>query len=150
MRYLNHILSMREFNESVKNISNDVKQTIKDILLPISDIDYTISVSESPSLDFRGEQIGTELTIRVVTYTDKPLVITDDIKGDFITMKEYLESEGFSSIEARYVRDNIQTIRNREFDTFIKNMDINLLGYSSLPSSRHILSNLLFVAKKIE
>jgi hypothetical protein len=141
---------MREFNESVKNISNDVKQTIKDILLPISDIDYTISVSESPFFDFRGEQIGTELTIRVVTYTDKPLVITDDIKGDFITMKEYLESEGFSSIEARYVRDNIQTIRNREFDTFIKNMDINLLGYSSLPSSRHILSNLLFVAKKIE
>jgi hypothetical protein len=141
---------MREFNESVKNISNHVKQTIKDILLPISDIDYTISVSESPFFDFRGEQIGTELTIRVVTYTDKPLVITDDIKGDFITMKEYLESEGFSSIEARYVRDNIQTIRNREFDTFIKNMDINLLGYSSLPSSRHILSNLLFVAKKIE
>lgn len=118
----------------------DIIQTVKDILLPLSDLDYTISVTETNLFHNRSKCFLPGLTIRVVTYTDKPLVITDEIKEDFITMKDYLESEGFSSIEAKYVRGDAQV--KRKFDDFIKNMD--------LPDYSNTLRNLLFTAKKIE
>ena len=150
--FIKNLMSKREksklkTNESIKESESkeDIIQTIKDILLTLSDLDYTISVTQNNL--YRGDfnidsLIGYEFFIRIVRYTDKPLVMTDEIKDDFITMKDYLESEGFTSIEAHYVRNDNSNNRNREFDDFIKNM--NLPGYSNT------LRNLLFTAKKIE
>jgi hypothetical protein len=124
----------------------DIIQTVKDILLPISDLDYSISVTESPLYhqDFNMHSlIGYELIIRVVSWGDQSLLITDDIKQDFITMKDYLESEGYNSIEVLYHLATPGSISSRdikEFDDFMK--------YE--PWQKVQIQNLLFVAKKIE
>ena len=108
--------------------SDDIKQVIKDILLPISDLGYDISVNGDDS----------ELVIRVVIWGDEPLLITDEVKDEFIRMKDYLKSEGYNSIKAKfYLNDRSQD--EKEFDDFI---NINSIT-SHLP-----LANLLFVAKK--
>jgi len=109
--------------------SSDIEQVIKDILLPISDgnFQYEISVTEDDD--------NSHLIIRVVSWTDEPLLITDEIKEEFISMKDYLESEGYSSILVKYWRPNSVSSSER-FDYFINNVE----GH---------LSNLLFVAKKI-
>jgi hypothetical protein len=129
----------------------DIIQTVKDILLPLSDLDYTISFTQNNL--YRGDfnidsLIGYEFIIRIVRYTDKPLVVTDEIKEDFITMNDYLESEGFSSIEAHYVRGDAQV--KREFDDFIKNAGINLPTSDYKGDDLNSYRNLLFTAKKIE
>jgi hypothetical protein len=103
--------------------SSDIEQVIKDILLPISDgnFQYEISVTEDDD--------NSHLIIRVVSWTDEPLLITDEIKEEFISMK------GYSSILVKYWRPNSVSSSER-FDYFINNVE----GH---------LSNLLFVAKKI-
>ena len=130
---------LKKFNESVENISDDVKQTIKDILLPISDMGYEISVSEDNKENFP------QLIIRVVTFLNEPLLVTNDVKEEFIRMKEYLESEGFNSLMVYYLIDkpgmNRQTV---EFDDFInKSFDYD----PDYLSVRKYINNLLFVAK---
>jgi len=133
MRYL------RKYNESSENDS--VKQTVKDILLPISDMGYEISVV----LD---DELG--LIIRVVSWEDKPLLITDEVKEEFIRMKDYLQSEGYNSIQAHYhpthhlvlKTDGVGIMGNsgreiKEFDSFMK--------YE--PWQKVKIQNLLFVAK---
>ena len=109
--------------------SSDIEQVIKDILLPISDgnFQYEISVEEYTAIP--------QLVIRVVSWTDEPLLITDDIKEEFMTMKDYLESEGYNSILAKYWYSN-SISHSRPFDYFINNVE-------------GLISNLLFVAKKI-
>ena len=111
----------------------DIIQTVKDILLPISDMGYDISVTGD----------NENLVIRVVSWGDQSLLITDDIKQDFITMKDYLESEGYNSIEVLYHLATPGSISSRdikEFDDFMK--------YE--PWQKVKIQNLLFVAKKIE
>ena len=130
---------LKKFNESVENVSDDIKQTIKDILLPISDMDYEISVSEDNKENFP------QLIIRVVTFLNEPLLVTNDVKEEFIRMKEYLESEGFNSLMVYYLIDkpgmNRQTV---EFDDFInKSFDYD----PDYLSVRKYINNLLFVAK---
>lgn len=118
MRYL------KRFNETVENI---VKQTISDILLPISDMGYEISVEEYAATP--------QLVIRIVRWTDEPLLITDEIKEEFMRMKDYLESEGYNSILPKYWYSN-SISNSRTFDYFINNVEGSL-------------SNLLFVVKKL-
>jgi hypothetical protein len=122
----------------------DIIQTVKDILLPISDLDYSISVTESPLYhqDLHS-LIGYELIIRVVSWGDQSLLITDEVKEEFIRMKDYLESEGYNSIEVLYHLATPGVISSRdikEFDDFMK--------YE--PWQKVKIQNLLFVAKKIE
>jgi hypothetical protein len=130
----------------------DIIQTIKDILLPLSDLDYTISVTQNNL--YRGDfnidsLIGYEFIIRIVRYTDKPLVVTDEIKEDFITMNDYLESEGFTSIKAHYVRELFTNSADSQiqenFVDFIKSIE-------SWTSTKfpYRFRNLLFSTKKIE
>jgi hypothetical protein len=132
MRYL------RKYNESSENDS--VKQTVKDILLPISDMGYDISVTGD----------NENLVIRVVSWGDKPLLITDEVKEEFIRMKDYLQSEGYNSIQALYhpthhlvlKTDGVGIMGNsgreiKEFDSFMK--------YE--PWQKVKIQNLLFVAK---
>ena len=109
--------------------SSDIEQVIKDILLPISDghFQYEISVEEYAAIP--------QLVIRVVSWTDEPLLITDEVKEEFMSMKDYLESEGYNSILVKYWRPN-SVSSSKPFDYFIDNVE----GH---------ISNLLFVAKKI-
>ena len=139
---------LKRFNESVGNVSDDIKQTIKDILLPISDMGYEISVSEDnpPKLKRENEENFPQLIIRVVTFLNEPLLVTNDVKEEFIRMKEYLESEGFNSLMVHYLIDkpgmNRQIV---EFDDFInKSFDYD----PDYLSVRRYIKNLLFVAKK--
>ena len=92
---------LKRFNESVDNIE-EIKQTIKDILLPISDMGYDISITEDPTYFTRTGKFY----IRVVTYTDDPLTMNDEVKDEFIRMKEYLESLGINSVKALYIPES--------------------------------------------
>ena len=131
MRYL------RKYNESSENDS--VKQTVKDILLPISDMGYDISVTGD----------NENLVIRVVSWGDQSLLISDDVKEEFMRMKDYLQSEGYNSIQALYhpshhlilKTDGVGIMGNsgreiKEFDSFMK--------YE--PWQKVKIQNLLFVA----
>lgn len=122
---------LKRFNESVDESNiDDIKQTIKDILLPISDVGYDISITEDPTYF---TQTG-KFYIRVVTYTDTPLKMNDEVKDEFIRMKEYLESLGINSVKALYVKEPTPSSQIEvDFNEFI-NMDFEL-------------RNLLFVVK---
>ena len=119
---------LKRFNESN---TDDIIGNVKDILLPINDMGYDISVSH---YILNGDT--NQLIIRVVTYVDKPLLITDEVKEEFMRMKDYLQSEGYNSIEARYYY--IKSGQNaKPFDDFINSIDIE-----------YPIENLLFVSKK--
>ena len=111
MKYLKRF--SETLNESSSNESNtdDVVENIKDILLPINDMGYDISVSH-----YIGDTI--QLIIRVVSWTDEPLLMTDEVKEEFIRMKDYLQSEGYYSIIAFSYIDNHSRDEN-DVDDFI-------------------------------
>jgi hypothetical protein len=128
---------LKRFNESVDNI-DEIKQTIKDILLPISDMGYEIIITEDPTYF---AQTG-KFYIRVVTYTDTPLTVTDEVKDEFIRMKEYLESLGINSVKALYVKEPTPSPHIEvDFDEFIG------IDFSHYPLNSSKLRNLLFVVK---
>ena len=109
--------------------TDDIIENVKDILLPISDMGYDISVNHLPYPAVESN----ELIIRVVTYIDKPLLITDEVKEEFLRMKDYLQSEGYNSIEAHYYT-RFNAVPVKELDEFITVKDP--------------IVNLLFVTKK--
>ena len=128
---------LKRFNESVDNI-DEIKQTIKDILLPISDMGYDISITEDPTYFIRTGKFY----IRVVTYTDDPLTMNDEVKDEFIRMKEYLESLGINSVKALYVKQPTPSPQIEvDFDEFIG------IDFSHYPLNSSKLRNLLFVVK---
>lgn len=105
MKYLTPYKLFESDNYDDINII-EISQTIKDILLPISDKGYEIVVTDD--VDLNGEFIGT-IIIKIVDYKDNPLKVTDEVKEDFIRMNDYLESEGFNSIKAIYVGYDTRT-----------------------------------------
>jgi hypothetical protein len=124
---------LKKFNESVDNI-DEIKQTIEDILLPISDMGYQINVTNYVNYE--------EVQIRVVGYTDTPLKVSDEVKDEFIRMKEYLESLGINSIKALYVKQPTPSSQIEvDFDEFIG------IDFSRYPLNSSKLRNLLFVVK---
>ena len=128
---------LKRFNESH---TDDISQTIKDILLPLNDMGYDISVTEGydPS----------QLVIRVVTWTNEPLLITDEIKDDFIRMKEYLQSEGYGILRARC--HTIESVY-ANFYVYAK-VTVGREGHKKeiqdLLNTKEPITNLLFVADK--
>jgi hypothetical protein len=127
---MKHLKSYKLF----ESYEGDIKQVIKDILLPISDMGYDISIIEDDKENF------TQFVIRVVSWGDQSLLITDEVKEEFIRMKDYLESEGYNSIEVLYHLATPGVISSRdikEFDDFMK--------YE--PWQKVKIQNLLFVAK---
>lgn len=122
-----------------------ITQTVKDILLPISDMGYDISVvSRFVSCSF----LSFELIIRVVSYSE-PILKMDDVKDEFIRMFDYLESEGFSSIEAHCVRSFSHVANySQPLPIFRTQMKIDFNEFISMENCE--LRNLLFVAKKIK
>jgi hypothetical protein len=128
---------LKRFNESVdKSNIEEIKQTIKDILLPISDMGYDISITNDQNLDADPTYfIRTgKFYIRVVGYTDPPLKMNDEVEDEFIRMKEYLESSGFNLVDVLYVREGDNYQFTEDFNEFIILEEV-------------ILRNLLFVAK---
>jgi len=130
---------LKRFNESVNESNIDeIKQTIKDILLPISDMGYEISITEDPTYF---AQTG-KFYIRVVGYTDTALKVSDEVKDEFIRMKEYLESLGINSVKALYVKEPTPSSQIEvDFDEFIG------IDFSHYPLNSSKLRNLLFVVK---
>jgi hypothetical protein len=132
MRYL------RKYNESN---TDDVIQTVKDILLPISDMGYEISIVGDYGFESGGKYKS--LIIRVVTYIDKPLSITDEVKDEFMRMGDYLRSEGYNSIEAQYY---LQVPFNY---TVSKSGGKSVEELDKFITVKDPIVNLLFNAKKI-
>ena len=149
--FIKDLMSKRKnkTNESTEESESKeyIIQTVKEILLPISDMGHEISVATN--LDYFSDiDLRTELTgiiIRVVSYTDPILKMDDEVKDEFIRMVDYLESEGFSSIEALYVRTGSSYT---DLGTKHNQMKIDFNEFISMEDCE--LRNLLFVAKKIE
>jgi hypothetical protein len=93
--------------------TDDIIENVKDILLPINDMGYNVSVNH---YIINGDT--NQLIIRVVTYVDKPLLITDEIKEEFIRMKDYLHSEGYT-IKAIFYLEDRKEYGFVPFDEFI-------------------------------
>jgi hypothetical protein len=144
---MKHISRFKIFSETLNESSinewntSDIIQTVKDILLPINDMGYYISVFQGPLSNRRlTKDDESQLIIRVVSWGDQSLFITDEVKEEFIRMKDYLESEGYNSIEVLYHLATPGVVSSRdikEFDDFMK--------YE--PWQKVKIQNLLFVAK---
>lgn len=143
---------LKKFNENVdKDQTEEIKQTIKDILMPISDMGYEISIDETSdfkSVDYsvtrqiNKEGYNNQLIIRVIhknfylghSLNNPPLKLDDEVKEEFIRLKDYLESMGFKSVEVVYVIYNKIWNQNR----------VNFSEFISIDNCE--LRNLLFIA----
>lgn len=126
---MKHLESYKIFESEKVNI---MIQTIKDILLPISDMGYKPSVKDN-TVDW-GPFVKdpTEIIIRIVTYTDDSLEITDEVIDEFNRLNDYLESSGYN-MYAKYITGGGHQLETT-YDDFI--------------SSIEVVRNLLFIAKK--
>jgi hypothetical protein len=125
---------------------NDMLQTIKDILLPISDMGYNPSVVDntvdwSLGLHHSFVKDPTELIIRIVTYTDDPLEITSEVIDEFNRLNDYLESFGYNMC-VKYVKSPINNILDKWGGQQLEDT------YNDFIYSINVVRNLLFVAKK--
>jgi len=123
---------------------NDMLQTIKDILLPISDMGYNPSVVDN-TVDWSHLNTifvpPTELIIRIVTYTDDPLEITSEVIDEFNRLNDYLESFGYNMC-VKYVKSPINNILDKWGGQQLEDT------YNDFIYSINVVRNLLFVAKK--
>jgi hypothetical protein len=124
MRYLKRY---KVFESTEIKEVDDIKEMIMDILLPISDMGYNISVNDT-----------TQFTIRVVIYTDKPLKIDEDVKGEFDRMVYYLKSIGINNISVNYVKRNSTLNCSRSYDKFMDEVK---------EDPEFSVRNLLFIAR---
>jgi hypothetical protein len=153
MKYLQSYLKLYE--RLIKSNVDDIKENIKDILLPISDMGYEIEVTDNVedianlhkkiNQDYTGKEILlNSLTIRVVRFATTPLKMSDEVGEEFIRMKEYLESECFNSILVYYT--TMESIQSRSLQSSVLNppRDFNEFIVNSFELE---LPQLLFVAK---
>lgn len=124
-----YIKSYKIFESEKVNV---MLQTIKDILLPISDMGYNPSVVDNTVY----------YIIRIVTYTDDPLEITSEVIDEFNRLNDYLESSGYNMC-VRYVRGGGQQLEDT-YNDFI--YSIFNSTFDGQPFK--VVRNLLFVAKK--
>jgi hypothetical protein len=129
MKYLKRFSETLDESSSNESNTDDIIQNVKDILLPISDMGYDVSVTEYRS----------ELAIKFVSPLDKSLLMTDEVKEEFIRMKDYLESEGYDSIKANFYTQNRRQ-NEKDINDFIDNV--------KEPIFITPIVSLLFVAKK--
>jgi len=133
---------LKRFNESN---TEELIENIKDILLPVSDMGYDISVTEDNG-NLRNNALFPKIDTLIIYIVsrvkelgfDSSLNITDELKEEFIRMKDYLQSEGYNSIivsflkcrslkdktedEIRLIRlsgKHVESIEEKEFDDFI-------------------------------
>jgi|694.fasta_scaffold101715_6 hypothetical protein len=135
MKYLKRFSETLDESSINESHADDIILNVKDILLPISDMGYDISIIEN------NKENLTQFVIRVVSWGDQSLLITDEVKEEFIRMRDYLESEGYNSIEVLYHLATPGVIASRDikkFDDFMK--------YE--PWQKVKIQNLIFVATK--
>jgi hypothetical protein len=135
MKYLKRFSETLDESSINESHADDIILNVKDILLPISDMGYDISIIEN------NKENLTQFVIRVVSWGDQSLLITDEVKEEFIRMSDYLESEGYNSIEVLYHLATPGVISSRDikkFDDFMK--------YE--PWQKVKIQNLIFVATK--
>jgi hypothetical protein len=102
----------------------DVIETIKDILLPISDLGFDIGIDT-------GKVVKGTLIIRIVRYGDPLLELNDEVKDEFIRMNDYLEGLG-GRVKALYIPESASYHdydagrRDVPFNDFIKVEDCKL------------------------
>ncbi len=102
----------------------DVIETIKDILLPISDLGFEIGIDT-------GTVVKGTLIIRIVRYGDPLLELNDEVKDEFIRMNDYLEGLG-GRVKALYIPESASYHdydagrRDVPFNDFIKVEDCKL------------------------
>jgi len=118
-----------------------IKETIKDILLPVSDLGYNISITDNALDSGPFYKSPTKFIIRVVIYTDNPLEITDDVKDEFDRMFDYLKSLKIDNIFTHYVEETTYRSRTQRVDSY--ESFSNIIGNKS----NFKVCNLLFVAK---
>lgn len=142
MKYLN---SYKLFESTQERVADkiieveEIKQTIKDILLPVSDLGYDISVTDNTLDSGPFYKSPNEFIIRVVRYGDKELSINEDVNYEFDRMNYYLESLGFE-VSVKYVYGSGRV--EKKYNDFSKIIE------SMLNDGRILMvSNLLFVAK---
>lgn len=142
MKYLNSYKLFESTQERVvdKIIEvEEIKQTIKDILLPVSDLGYDISVTDNTLDSGPFYKSPNEFIIRVVRYGDKGLSINEDVNYEFDRMNYYLKSLGFE-VSVKYVYGSGRA--EKKYNDFSKIIE------SMLNVGRKLMvSNLLFVAK---
>lgn len=142
MKYLNSYKLFESTQERVVDKIREVeeiKQTIKDILLPVSDLGYDISVTDNTLDSGPFYKSPNEFIIRVVRYGDKGLSINEDVNYEFDRMNYYLESLGFE-VSVKYVYGSGRA--EKKYNDFSKIIE------SMLNVGRKLMvSNLLFVAK---
>lgn len=142
MKYLNSYKLFESTQERVVDKIREVeeiKQTIKDILLPVSDLGYDISVTDNTLDSGPFYKSPNEFIIRVVRYGDKGLSINEDVNYEFDRMNYYLESLGFE-VSVKYVYGSGHAEKKyNDFSKIIESM-LNV-------GRKLIVSNLLFVAK---
>lgn len=118
MKYLTKYKLFENSNhDDIKSNIVEITQTVKEILLPISDMGYEIVVTDNL---LYGELTG--LIIGVVDYNDPLLKVNDEVKEEFIRMADYLESEGFDSIKVIVRFGHYQTLKSSgrvDFSKFI-------------------------------
>jgi hypothetical protein len=142
MRYLR---TYKLFEESTQKIVADkikevegITQTIKDILLPISDMGYDISVRDNTYDSGPIYKSPTEFIIRIVLYTDKPLKIDEEVRDEFDRLNDYLESLGLTLYIKGVTIFDAEV--NLKYNEFISNYLSNSLSIKDF-------RNLLFIAK---
>lgn len=121
--------------DKIKEVEK-IKQTIKDILLPISDMGYDISIQDNTYDSGPIYKSPTEFIIRIVTYTDKPLDINEDVEDEFDRMVYYLKSIGINNISVNYVKTTLNS--SKSYDKFMDEVKENPV---------FSVRNLLFIAK---
>ena len=150
MKYLN---SYKLFESTQERVADkiieveEIKQTIKDILLPVSDLGYDISVTDNTLDSGPFYKSPNEFIIRVVRYGDKGLSINEDVNYEFDRMNYYLESLGFE-VSVKYVYDSGRVASINKMVSEKKYNDFSKIIESMLNDGRILMvSNLLFVAK---
>lgn len=94
MRYI------KSFNESKDFLTyTEIIEEIKEILLPISDLGYDISV------DMNKDNDTNRIYVRVVRYGDPTLVWNKEIEEEFNRLKEFSLENGFKLSKVYYVTE---------------------------------------------
>jgi hypothetical protein len=134
----------KRVQDKIKEV-DQIKQTIEDILLPIYDMGYRgISVTDNTTDSGPFYKSPTQFTIRIVTYTDKPLKIDEEVKGEFDRMVYYLNSIGIYDITVQFVETTDRGIKKVAYDRFSNIVEPH---FTFKPKSVFSVCNLLFIAE---
>jgi hypothetical protein len=140
----------KRVQDKIKEV-DQIKQTIEDILLPIYDMGYRgISVTDNTTYSGPFYKSPTQFTIRIVTYTDKPLLVNFKVKDEFDRMVYYLKSIGIYDITVQFVettppqKRGYRSITKVTYDRFSNIVEPH---FTSKPKSVFSVCNLLFIAE---